>query len=203
MFSTRFAVPVAALLALAAVPTVIHSYMPATVSDGRSVRAIPLLLAGETGTETKRRANWGEDRFGSTDWIDRRYGGVTGVKFFAGRSLDPKRLYHHPELALDYDETYEGAATIRLPKRRDVPVHVLRGGAGNGNRVALYILHYDDEYIDDPILFQLRTSFRLLFTRRQPMTLFFAAQDLQASETVETSRAAALLLAAVDAFENP
>jgi hypothetical protein len=202
MISTRFAVPVVALLALAAVPTVIHSYMPSTISDGRSVRDIPLDLADQRGTQTKRRATWGEDRFGSTDWSDRSYGGTAGVKFFIGRSLDPKRLYHHPELALDYGETYGAGTTIRLPQRSDIPVHVLRGAEGNARRLALYALHYEDQYVEDPILFQLRTSFRLLFTRRQPMTLFFLAQDLRADETVETSRAAALLLSAIDAFEK-
>ena len=202
MVSTRFAAPVVALLALAAVPTVIHSYMPATVSDGRTVRAIPLELAGQPGTPVKRRASWGEDRFSSTDWTDRMYGGAAGVKFFVARSLDPKRLYHHPELALDYGEPYEGGTTIRLPQRSDLPVHVLRGAEGNGRRMALYVLHYGDEYVEDPILFQLRTSFRLLFSRRQPMTLFFVAQDLRADETVDTSRATALLLSAIDAFEK-
>ena len=202
MLSTRFAVPVVALLALAAVPTVINSYMPASPSDGRSAKAIPMKLADETGTTTKRRANWGEDRFSSSDWIERQYGGATGVRLFVGRSMDPKKLYHHPELALDDSDQFGGSTTIRLPQRGDVPIHVLRGTGDNSSRLAMYALHYEDGYVDDPILFQLRTSFRLLFSRRRPMTLFFATQSLKPNETVESSRAASLLLAAMESFEK-
>lgn len=100
MLSTRFAVPVVALLALAAIPTVIHSYMPSSPSDGRTAAAVPMKLGTDLGVQTKRRANWGEDRFSSTDWIERQYGGPSGVTLFIGRSMDPKKLYHHPELAL-------------------------------------------------------------------------------------------------------
>jgi hypothetical protein len=199
MFSTRFALPVAALLLFAAVPTVIHSYFDTAVTDGRTARAIPERLNGVTGVATKRRASWGEDRIKSADWIERRYPGPREVKLFVGRSHDPKRLYHHPELAVDYGEGYVGETTIRLPQRADVPVHVLRNDQG---RVALYALHYADGYIDNPILFQLKSSVQSLFSRRQAMTLFFVAEDLPEGAPVESSSAAALLLAAMEAFEK-
>jgi hypothetical protein len=190
------------LLALASVPTVIHSYIDSSLSDGRTARAIPVRLAGEMGAATTRRANWGDDRLSSSDWIERRYAGPPAVKLFVARSFDPKRLYHHPELAVDYGPSYGTATTIRLPQRSDVPVHVLRGSGKDGRRVALYTLHYDTGYVDDPILFQLRASFRSLFSRRRAMTLFFAAQDLPADGAIESSSAASLLLAAMEAFEK-
>lgn len=201
MLSTRFALPVVALLALAAVPTVIHSYIPSSPSDGRTAAGLPMKLGNELGVQTKRRANWGHDRFSSSDWTERQYGGATGVTLFVGRSMDPKKLYHHPELALA-DDQFGKSTILRLPQRSDVPVHVLQGTGDNGTRVALYTLHYEDGYVGDPILFQLRTSFRLLFSRRQPMTLFYATQNLKPNETVESSRAAALLLAAMESFER-
>jgi hypothetical protein len=154
------------------------------------------------GTATTKRANWGEDRLSSSDWIERRYAGPPAVKLFVARSFDPKRLYHHPELAVDYGPSYRAATTIRLPQRSDIPVHVLRGRGNDSRRIALYTLHYDTAYVDDPIRFQLRTSFRSLFSRRLAMTLFFAAQDLPADGTIESSSAASLLLAAMDAFEK-
>ena len=202
MFSTRFALPVLVLLALAAVPTVIHSYMGSAVPDGRSASAIPMRLDGETGTATKRRASWGEERLASNDWTERRYAGPPEVKLAIARSFDAKKLYHHPELAVDYGPTYAPATVTRLSQRPDVPVYVLRGTQTNANRLALYALHYEDGYVEDPILFQLKTSFRSLFSRRQAMTLFFAAQDLRSGEEIENSEAARLLLAAMDAFEK-
>jgi len=197
MLSTRYAAAVLVLLGLAAVPTVIHSYRDSTVADGRSARAIPMRLAGETGAPTARRAGWGEDRLGATDWIERRYGSPE-VKLFVGRSFDAKRLYHHPELAVDYGQGYQKSEVVRLAGRPDVPVHMLRGT----RRLSLYTLHYDGGYVEDPIRFQLRASFQSLFSRRQAMTLFFAAQDLGANEEIESSSAASLLLAAMDAFER-
>jgi hypothetical protein len=199
MLSSRFAVPVLVLFALAAVPTIIHSYIDTSYADGRSARTIPLELAGETGAATKRRANWGDDRFGSEDWIERRYTAGAEVKLVIARSFDPKRLYHHPELAVDYGERYQGATTIRLPQRTEIPVHVLSGQ--NGRHFAIYTLHYDDRYVADPIAFQLRTSLRSLFDRRRAMTLFFAGQDLPANGAIETSHAASVLLAAMAEFE--
>ena len=200
MVSTRYVVPVLVLLALAAVPTVIHSYRDSTVDDGRSARAIPMVLAGEAGAPTTRRAGWGEDRFSSSDWTERRYG-TPEVKLFVGRSFDPKRLYHHPELAVDYGPSYRSDGVIRLPARPDVPLHVLTTAEGGRGRIAVYALHADGVFVEDPIRFQLRSSFDLLFSRRTAMTLFFAAQDVPPDRPVESSRAAALVLAAIDAFE--
>jgi hypothetical protein len=202
MLSTRFARPVLVLLALAAVPTVIHSYMDSAVPDGRSASAIPMRLAGEMGAATKRRASWGEERLASTDWTERRYGIRPEVKLAVARSFDAKKLYHHPELAIDYGPTYGAATVTRLPQRPDVPVYVLKGTQSNANRLALYTLHHESGYVENPILFQLKTSFRSLFSRRQALTLFFAAQDLRSGETIEQSEAARLLLAAMDAFEK-
>lgn len=199
MLSTRYAAAVLVLLGLAAVPTVIHSYRDSTIADGRSARAIPMRLAGETGAPTARRAGWGEDRLGATDWTERRYGSPE-VKLFVARSFDPKRLYHHPELAVDYGQSYQGSEVVRLPGRPDVPVHLLRG-ENNSGRLALYVLHSGNGYVEDPIRFQLRSSFELLFGRRTAMTLFFAAQDMAPDQSVEASRAAAVLMAAVAAFE--
>ena len=202
MFSTRFAPPVLVLLALAAVPTVIHSYMDSAAPDGRATAAIPARLDGETGVATKRRASWGEDRLGATDWFERRYAGPPEVKLAVARSYDAKKLYHHPELAIDYGPGYVPATTIRLASRPEVPVHVLRGSQNDGRRLALYTLHYAEGYVEDPILFQLRASFSALFSRKRAMTIFFAAQDLPKGGEVESSRAATLLLAAMDAFEQ-
>jgi hypothetical protein len=201
MFSRRFAIPVVVLFGLAAVPTVIHSYRDSTVADGKSVRAIPMKLDGVMGSVTTRRAGWGEERFSATDWTERHYK-ANKVRLFMGRSFDSKKLYHHPELAVDYGNDYEAGTVMHLPQRPDVPVHVMRGSGTDARRVALYALHYGDGFVADPIRFQLRTSLQLLFSKRKSMTLFFATQDLGSDEAPETSAAAAVLLAAMAEFEQ-
>jgi hypothetical protein len=202
MLSSRFAAAVVVLLVIAAVPTVIHSYRDSSRHDGRVAADLPVRLAGETGTPTRRRATWGEERLGSSDWTERTYGTSRPVKLFVGRSYDLKKLYHHPELAIDYGGGYVAHTVITLPQRPGVPVHMLRGGLANPERLALYALEYDGSYVADPIWFQLRTSVELLFSRRGAMTLFFANQDLRSEETPESSRAAVLLSAAMEAFEG-
>lgn len=202
MLSMRYALPVAVLLAIAAVPTVIHSYMDSSRVDGRMTRDIPLRLADDIGAATSRRAGWGADRLASNDWIERAYGRTMPVRLFVGRSFDLKKLYHHPELAIDYGQSYGSHEVITLPQRPGMPVHVLRGGQSNASRLAMYVLEYDGHYVADPIWFQLRTSLKLLVSRRDAMTLFFAVQDLPGETTTpEGSRAATILVSAIDAFE--
>jgi hypothetical protein len=201
VISTRYTAVVAILFATALVPTVIHSYRDGTRPDGLRAAALTVPLDGQTGTPTKRRANWGQDRFSSNDWLDRQYPG--GLTLFVGRSFDAKKLYHHPELALAYGQSYGPAAVTRLPLRPDIPVHVLRGTDTNVRRVALYALAYEGAYVADPIRFQLRMSIEQVFSARKAMTLFFVTGQLPPAETgLESSAAARLLLEAVQEFER-
>ena len=201
MMCTRYTAAATMLLALALVPTVMHSYMDGRQRDGFSAQAIPSVLAGQPGAPTKRRAGWGQDRLASDDWFERQYPG--GVTLFVGRSFDAKKLYHHPELAVAYGRSYEAAAVRHLPSRPDVPVHVLRGAETDSKHAALYVLAYDGRYVSDPIRFQLRNSLEQVFSARRPMTLFFASQELPSADaSVESSGAARVLLAAVQEFER-
>ena len=72
MFSHRYALPVVLLLAVALVPTVIHSYMQARNDDGRSAKDIPTTLAGiKSKPYTRHNDAWVMDMFASDDWIER------------------------------------------------------------------------------------------------------------------------------------
>ena len=73
MISTRYAISVILLLVLALIPTIIHSYIDATIDDGKSVNNIALTLNNFTSVPTKRNAQWGMDIFGSNDWFERDY----------------------------------------------------------------------------------------------------------------------------------
>jgi len=202
MISTRYAIPVIILLALALIPTTIHSYIGATVNDGKSAQSIPLTLNNFTSTPAKRNAQWGEDIFGCTDWFERNYqdNHHTNVRLFVARAYDHKRLYHHPELALSYAQNLGKKEMLNLPGHPEIPVHVL-SKEDHSMRVA-YVLLYDGQFIQDPITHQISTSLNLLVNARKPMTLFYASQSgPPANTTFDQSAVADLLFQVIKSFQ--
>jgi hypothetical protein len=205
MISARYVPAVCVLFLIALVPTLIHSYGGDLAGDGLTTAAIGSSLAGYQSTASGRSANWGLNRFDSDDWIERNYSsGADSVRLTVIRSSDLKALYHHPELAVAYGPRF-GASfaaheVTELAGAPGIPVHVLRPSPGT-TALGLYVLHYDNEFVDDPVWFQLRTAGKLLVTRRQRMTLFFV-HDLSAPDNVDlnTLPAAKLLLAAIEQF---
>jgi hypothetical protein len=174
MISTKYAVAACAVILLALVPTIIHSYAGLVVQDGRSTATIPTTVAGFTSLPSARDKGWGKRRFESDDWIERRYlSGSDEVQLTVLRSYDLKRLYHHPELDVAYGAGYLTEDIVELADAPGVPVHRLRASSETGN-TALYTLHYGDEFISDPLWFQVRVAGELLFGGRKPMTLIFA-----------------------------
>lgn len=201
MIATRYLPAVCLLVMLALVPTIIHSYSGDVTVDGRDTTRIASTLAEYSGTPTTRADTWGKRRFDSDDWIERTYANPRdSVRLTVVRSYDPKSVYHHPELAIAYGTSFEGLETRRLPSHPDIPVHVLRRALGV-DALAMYVLHYDGRFVDDPVLFQIRTAGELLFTRRKPMTLFFAFDaDARQNGEVEQLGATRVLFAAIDSF---
>jgi hypothetical protein len=204
MLSSRYAPAVCIALLLALVPTIIHSYAGLVVDDGRATASIPATLSAYSGLPTRRSPDWGKRYFDSHDWFEREYVAPGDkVVLTVVRSYDLKALYHHPELAVSYHSAkFDRHTTETVADRRDMPLHVLTNS--NDPAVAMYLLHYDGRFIDDPIRFQLRTAGELLFTGRQAMTLFFVL-DEAAPESVAPVElpAARLLLEAVDRFVAP
>lgn len=201
MIASRFAPLVCVLLALALIPTIIHSYAGVVVEDGRQASALPATLAGFTSRPSDRSATWGQRRFESSDWVEREYTTPSGdVRLTVIRSYDLKALYHHPELAVAYGASFQKARVETLPGRPDVPVHVLETGLEAGP-VAFYVLHYEDRFVSDPIWFQIRTAGELLFRGRRAMTLFFAGEPNVPAGTRLAERSSVLLLrAAIQEF---
>jgi hypothetical protein len=194
MISPRYAAAVCLLIAGALVPTVIHSYAGLTSSDGRAVQAIPRTLAGFTSTPSGRNESWGKRRFGSDDWIERRYvQDADAVMLTVVRSYDLKTLYHHPELAVTDSTPFTRYETARFPEQPSIPVHVLRSDNPAGP-IAMYVLHYDDRYVEHPISFQLRTAGELLVRGRKAMTLFFVLREKNGPGGVPHVDAAARVL---------
>jgi hypothetical protein len=202
--SHRFLPVVCLLLAAAIVPTIIHSYSGATHDDRRTTAAIPAVLVGHDSVPSERAATWGKRRFDSDDWTERVYSGASGQKLrlTVVRSLDPKSVYHHPELAVAYRTSFVGEDVIRMSERPEVPVHVLKPGPGV-DASAMYVLHYDTRFVDNPIAFQIRAAGELLFSKRRPMTLFFLLNEsASAGDAGRASAEAGFLFAAIDAFLN-
>ena len=206
MIAPRFAPAVCLLAGLALVPTVIHSYAGVRVGDGRTLAAVPESLAGFPSTPSAREASWGQRRFDNADWTERRYSAAGhDVVLTLVRTYDPKSVYHHPELAIAYGTTYLQSEVVRFPSHPMVPVHMLRDSNSRGAEAAaaLYVLHYGDEFVADPIMFQVRLAGALLFSGRRPMTILFAQDAAAGSGSLEKASVTQVLLAAVDAFSRP
>jgi hypothetical protein len=196
MISTRFLPIVCALVAVTLVPTFIHSYSNSVIRDGRSTASVPMTLAGYTGTASGRNATWGQRRFDSDDWTERVYRtGRDEVIVTVVRSFDAKALYHHPELAVT-EYTFPRSEIRRFAQRPEIPVYVLYAEGGG---VALYSLHYDDTFVENPIRFQLRSAGEMLVSGRKAMTLFFLA-DKTPGANVEALPSLNLFFEAIDSF---
>ena len=202
MIAPRYLPAICGLVALALIPTLVHSYSRDRGSDGLHSDAIPDSLADYAGRATTRNATWGKRRFDSDDWLERTYTHPGGdeVILTVVRSYDPKRLYHHPELAIAYGTNFDTLQTRPLTGRPELPVHVLSPAPGVNAR-AIYALHYDGRFIEDPIMFQIRTAGELLFSKRKPMTIFFVLDPSVPPDTeIDSLGASRLLFAAIDSF---
>jgi hypothetical protein len=202
VISHRYVPATCALLLLALIPTIIHSYTPVAGGDDRMVDTIPADLARFTSVPSDRNATWGKRRFRSDNWMEREYRARAGggsVTLTVIQTYDAKSVYHHPELAVADGIAFVGEDIVRLPERPDIPLHVLKPGPGVSASAA-YVLRYDTRFIDDPIGFQIRNAGEMLFKRRQPMTLFFAFHPGTTRDGQSNAPTTAVLLAAIDAF---
>ena len=194
MISSRYALPVSLVLMLALIPTVIHSYLGLKTDDRLSVKKIKPELGNYNSEPTNRQPGWGEETFGSVDWIERAYTDEQGktLRLFVGRSYDHKRLYHHPELALSYAKDLRSEGRIRLHGQPEIPVNLLRNEMRPN--MAAFALLYDGKFIDNPISHQIRDSLKQLISARKPMTLFYIADDNAPKNTAFIQSPAASLL---------
>ena len=197
MICTRHLPALSVLLALACVPTVVHSYLDPPAGDGRSAADVPIRLNGLQGLRSSRSTQWVTDTYGTSDFIERQYG--PDLTLFVARSYDAKRLYHHPENGVAHGDGYTRPLVIRTEGRPDVPIFMLKGS----RRLSVYALLYGGEFVDSPIKFQLRNALTLLVRPRALMTLFFVRERTGGeSRSADVDRAEALLLAAIDGFRT-
>ena len=203
MISPRYLTILCALVALPLVPTIIHSYAGTVTVDSLTTRSIPTSLLGYTSEPTRHDAEWARSRFDSTDWMERRYDAPGDELILTAiRSFDLKKLYHHPELDVAYGVPFLVYEVRRFPERPDVPVHIL--STLDRTTTAMYVLHYDGGFVEDPVTFQLKTAAGLLFSGRRPMTLLFVRDVSSSARTDAASNPARkLLFSAIDGFTGP
>ncbi|SJM92715.1 conserved hypothetical protein [Crenothrix polyspora] len=201
MISSRYATPVAVLLSLALIPTVIHNYLNLAIDNSATTKAIKADLGTFISVPTRRNPDWGADTFGCTDWFERTYKDKQGntARLFVGRAYDHKRLYHHPELALSHGEDLRSNGQIVLSDVLAIPVHLLHHNTRPS--IAAYALFYDGHFIADPIAHQIKNSISLLVSPEQPMTLFYIAEDNLDNQTAfEKTLSAKVLQEAIRSF---
>ncbi|NOT11647.1 MAG: hypothetical protein HOP23_07445 [Methylococcaceae bacterium] len=194
MISSRYAGPVAIILALATIPTVIHNYLGLTKDDGVTVKTINPIVENFTSSPSKRNAGYGEETFGSKDWLERIYTNNEGksVRLFIVKGYDHKRLYHHPELALSYAKDLRSRGQIHLDTNPGIPVNLLK----NDNRpnTAAFALFYDGKFISNPIKHQILDSLNMLISPKKPMVLFYVSDDNPPQDNNFNQTVSALLI---------
>jgi hypothetical protein len=198
MISTKYAATVVLLLTVALIPTTIHSYLGLMKDDGISVKNINPVLENFTSVLSKRNAGYGEETFGSQDWVERIYtdnAGDRSIRLFIAKGYDHKRLYHHPELALSYAKDLISNGQTRLATNTEVSVHLLKND--RLPNIAAYVLLYDGKSIDNPIIHQALDALNLLVSARKPMILFYISDDNPPKNTDFNQTPAGLILAEV------
>jgi hypothetical protein len=151
---------------------------------------------------TERRATWVEKTFDTNDWIERRYTGPgNNILLFAVRSFDLKRLYHHPEIGVLRGVDVQMEGIQKLKGMADVPAYVLKNRQGKG--LAAYVLLYEGQFIENPVMTQISTSVKLLFSKRKAMTLFLVYDEHAHNDiSLEQSPASKILETAITSFHS-
>jgi len=183
MISAKFAWPVAAALVIALVPTVTNVYrQPAPLQAGALEAELPTEDAGPG----RRDASWTSQHFGADDFVSRRL--ANGIELFAARSYDAKRLFHFPELAVDYGRSVTQRRIVDLDTPAGaVPTRRLEFRTSHGLNLSFYVLLYGDRPVREPMRFLLGTLPQLFIGRREAMTLVYvqSAADPEDPAAVE------------------
>ena len=191
VLSRRYAPHMTALLLVAAIPVMVHSYADVR----RDECADPFRLAASTRRSdgAQQRDTFMKKRFGAFQWKEgqlRAKAGLPPVSWAVIRTYDAKTIYYRIATRLlggqpDAEALeWVDAAGERLPIRR------LRYDPDPGSRaavVAAYLLVYDGRPVANPYLNQLLSAPRRIFSGSLPMTVFFASSraTLERTESVE------------------
>lgn len=171
--SSRYTRPICFSFLPVLAVVVVHSYVGIRSDDcpGSAAVSAELAAGGSPSSPGMRSV------FDAFDWHD----GTLAVpqtsshlKFAVVRSYDPKKLYHHPEVAF----VREAAATGRgldwvTVDGENLPIHRAYYSVKQPAIFVAYVLMYRSQPVSNPYWTQLRSFPAELLTGQRPMTLFF------------------------------
>ena len=194
--TSRFAWPAAVLLALALVPTVANVYLrPADEDPGALAADFGAALPGQPAAAAgPRDADWCEAQFGTRACVSRTYG---DLELFAARTLDAKKLFHFPELALSYGHAATATRDIRLDG--GTPARAIEFETSRDTRVALYVLLCGRDAVADPYAHLMRSLPTLMLGDRKPWTIVYVQGAGGPGDTADLKARLRALLAAAHA----
>lgn len=176
--STRYAPHIALCCALALIPVGVHAYLGLRSDEC----ARPGTFAPEHAglSRGQERTQYMLRNFDATQWREGRVprdGGAPELRYSIVRSYDAKRVYHRPYNVFLRDETpvSQRIERIEVAGGRELPVHLaLYAPPRTGSRVqgfAAWMLLYDGEAVESPVLAQLSAALGLAVRGTIPMTL--------------------------------
>jgi hypothetical protein len=162
----------AALLVVALLPTLVHSYRGYDVTPTPiTANTLPRALGGAAGVDRARDPVWMRATFGADSWAERAYEvpGQGRLTIFAARGSDLKKLYHHPELGALHGRSFDRVRLVPLDADATRPMHVLQNDTTGDS--AIYVLLYDGEWVSNPYWLQVSSAVSSLWRGRRPLTL--------------------------------
>ncbi|HTO08055.1 MAG TPA: exosortase/archaeosortase family protein [Myxococcota bacterium] len=201
--SGRFALPAAALFAVALVPVSIHSYLHVRRDDCANPDALvpamgPGMVTAERDAEVRRNFDvhqWREGRLPPGE-------GAPELKFAIVRSYDPKQLYYRGTRRLWWDIEPGGDQPdwLEVDGAKLPIVRSRLGGDDDAHRDRDAVIEsftvYEGKPVENGWRTQLRAAPRQAFTGSRPMTLFAIRSDVNASQREAAERRAREWLAA-------
>lgn len=195
MISSRHAVALLVLLAVALLPTVQHAYVGYTATAAKVTQELlPASMDGISGAPKPRTGGWMASTYSADSWAERSYAatGAAHVSLLVARGFDLKKLYHHPELGVLRGNSFQPLRRAEIDGR---PVHVLQNVADGDS--AVYALIYEHDWVANPYVLQASSAFTSLWTGRRPLTLVFVYGSVL-DRGQPTATAARLLKATVE-----
>ncbi len=209
IISSRYTKIILIFFAVAFIPTLMNSYLPADFSLGnRLISFIPEKFGSFHGyNELRHSAPWVKKHFHTEDWIQRRYiNDEDGhqVKLFAARSFNARPLFYYPEkilLGRNWTKRTVRHKTLSTAYGT-IPTQMINLNGFSENRKVIYALFYGTRPVGNPYTFYLSILPELLLGHREPMTLVFVDAEVAEEEEISFSaRTTHLILrAACEAF---
>jgi hypothetical protein len=197
--STRYVPHIVALIAITAVPTLLHHAHRLDVdgcADPSALLVAPGRLAEGAGPDAARAAHYTK-MWGAENWS---HGVVpllspsSRLESLVVRSFDPKVVYHWPETRVASGRPDRRVLQEAGRNGRTLPIHHPFYDSVDSRRgtvrVARYLLAYHAEPVSNAYRAQLLAAPVELVTGRQPMWLFFVYGDVSPEEREEAEEAA-------------